>query len=119
MWLFTTTGFYSINRAPGGERLQLRARRAEDLDRFRERWCPALSETKAIEGTDYQFRAEVEPGPLGAAIMMAVHEIDYKNFKDAVGHDDSARSLAYLDVWSALLRLGDRRGDGEEVRDVD
>lgn len=113
MWVFTTTGFYSINRTPDGERLQLRARVREDLDKFRERYCPSLGETLEIEGTDYPFRAEVDERFLSAALVVAVTDIDYHNFKRAVEDKSLERANAYRDVWSALYRHLDPRGRGE------
>ena len=43
MWLFTTSGFYSIVTAGEfGEQLQVRVRCAADLDRLRETHLPGL-----------------------------------------------------------------------------
>lgn len=111
MWIFTTTGFYSVNRTPDGKRLQLRARVAADLDNFREKYCPDLGETIELPYTDYQFRAEVDSRHLGDALAAAVEDVDYKNFKNSVEDKSGDRHHAYMDVWEALYsHLGRRSG---------
>ena len=49
-WLLTPEGFYSIVQKPGEERLCVRARDTADLDRLRERYMAALSETVETRG---------------------------------------------------------------------
>jgi len=102
MWVFTTQGFYSINRTPDGERLQLRARVREDIDKFREKYCPSLGETIELGGTDYRYRAEASERALAAAMVLVVTDVNYQDFKNAVEDRRLGRHNAYLGVWKIL-----------------
>jgi hypothetical protein len=105
MWLLIPEGFYSVVRKYGDERLCVRARVREDLDRLRERFLPELTETVETAGSDYRYRAWVEPEQFAAGLAEIGRGIDYPNFKNEVGRVDPDRASPYHEVWGALGRL--------------
>ena len=106
MWIAHPDGFFSIVRKPGDTQLTVRARVRADLERLRERWLPELGPTRVGEGTDYPYRAAVDPDDFGRAVAKMGETIDYSNFKGAVSRrQGSARAHAYGKVWSALYGL--------------
>lgn len=106
MWIFTTSGFFSIVRKPGSDLLTVRARAKGDLEALRTAHLPELGPTQTNGGTDYPFRATVAPEAFAAALGKLALGITYPNFKDAVAKvQGPARSRAYHKVWAALLDL--------------
>lgn len=109
MWLFTTSGFYSIVEKPwdrGTGTLTVRARVDADLDRLRDSVLPELGPTVEDGDADYRFRAQAPRDAVARAAQQVVTDLHYDNFKSAVakaqGH---GRAHVYHDVWEAALQL--------------
>lgn len=109
MWLFTKRGFYSIaaSQTPGAPEgtISVRGRVKADLEAFREHYSAKLGPTMALAGTDYEYRADISPVDLAAALVKMVPEIDYTKFKPAAAEFSSgghARHDLYIGVWSAM-----------------
>lgn len=103
MWIFCKPGFFSVVQADGGEKLMVRARVREDLDRLREGYAPELSETVATATTDYPYRAFISHEAFAKALARAAVDIDYRNFKDMVERTlGLARHLLYARVWQVM-----------------
>lgn len=106
MWILTVFGFYSVVQKPGDAHLTIRARVAEDLDRLRDTYLPALGPTVLGAGTDYPCRAVVDRELLATAMADIVRDVTYANFKSAVSAElGPQRAHVYHDVWSALHTL--------------
>ena len=106
MWLFTTFGFFSAVQKPGDDFLTIRGRSAQDLDRLRERYLPALGPTTMGGGTDYPCRARASHEDLAEAMGAIVRDVTYSNFKSAVGKEmGHERSHTYHKVWNDLLAI--------------
>jgi hypothetical protein len=109
MWLVTERGFYSV--VDKGDRegyLCVRARVRGDLENLFRLDCLAGYAGEVIEtdNSDYRFRVYVNREDWITAAAELARQIDYSNFKSAVGrrqgHD---RANAYMDVWGDLARL--------------
>ena len=109
MWLFTTSGFYSVVQKPWDKdsgTLTVRARVAADLDRLRTGILPSLGPTVEDPDADYRFRAQAAQEAVALAVAQAVRDLDYSNFKSAVADvQGRARASIYHDVWEAVLPL--------------
>ncbi len=109
MWLFTTSGFYSIVEKPWDRKtgtLTVRARVAADLDRLRADALPALGPTVESPGADYRFRAQAPREAVALAMARLARDLDYDNFKSAVGRAQGReREHLYHGVWSAATKL--------------
>lgn len=106
MWLMTPVGFFSIVRKRGETDLTVRARVRGDLEDLEKEYLPSLGPIVAGGGTDYPYRAHVDPNALATAIARMVEEIDYSNFKDTVAAGQGfERAHVYGEVWSALRKL--------------
>lgn len=117
MWLFTTTGFYSIVQKPGETRLTVRTRVRSDLDRLRKKYLPELSETFVDVGTDYRYRAFVDHAAFGRGLARVAEALHYSNFKGEVARSQSARRAAtYSTAWTALWDLLKEDDDEEKER---
>lgn len=118
MWIVHPDGFFSVVRKRGDTQLTIRARVRADLERLRERWLPELGPTRAGEGSDYPYRASVEPEAFGRGLAELGASISYPNFKSEVararGHE---RAHAYGKVWGALYRLEQRVEKQERQRE--
>ena len=97
--------FYSIVQKEGEEELCVRARVGADLDRLRETYLPALSETVETPGGDYRYRAWIGRDDLAEGMAEIVRNLDYNNFKNEVARRDSSRAHVYGEVWSVLGEL--------------
>jgi len=109
MWLFATSGFYSIVEKPWDRdtgTLTVRARVASDLDRLRAGPLPQLGPTVEDKDADYRFRAQAPREAVALAAAKLVRDLDYDNFKSAVGRrQGSKREHIYHGVWSAANML--------------
>ena len=105
MWIFSTVGFFSVVQKPGDDQLTVRTRFDGDLDRLRERFMPELGATTKTPKADYLYRARVDQAAFAEAMARIAADIDYSNFKSAVGsRQGHARAHVYADVWSVLYR---------------
>jgi hypothetical protein len=133
LWIETPFGpLYPCIRPPKTiaegdvQTLQIRARRREYLDKFRERWCPDAGpvltgeEVTAKAGkpghrTDYPYRCYVSPEQFSAAMTMMIFAIDSEKFKplvdgpEGLGDPALASKLhsVYTRTWSTQLDLSD------------
>ena len=99
MWLFTSNAFLSIvSKAPAKpDELLVRARRKGDINNV----FPHAKEQETI-GTDYLYRAVVSRLDVAAAMVKAVHELNYSNFKDSIPFKDKQLHDACHRVWSVM-----------------
>lgn len=112
MWVMTSWGILMPGLRPDGtvdpgddRTLQVRARRARDLDILRDRYMPnTLGDTIALPGTDYQYRAYCRPKAWGEALAQIGAGIDYVKFKEtAVSRfGDWQLHDLYLRIWFAV-----------------
>jgi len=84
-------GFFSLIQKPGSRLLTIRARVASDLDALRANYLPTLSATVLTPQADYGARATATHEEVAAALAKAALDIDYPNFKDAVGRRQGPR----------------------------
>lgn len=106
MWLFTTIGFFSVVADPDHpDTLKVRARARADLEALRDRHLPDL-EIVETDHTDYRFRAFVHRDEWAHAARALAADIDYPNFKSAVGQrQGAARAKRYGEVWRVMYGL--------------
>ena len=105
MWVMTTVGFYSVveDREREGNVL-VRARDRGDIDAIAARLGDA--EVLATPSRDYAFRVSVPRAAWADALRELAEEVDYDNFKSAVGaRQGHARARVYGSVWQTLLAL--------------
>ena len=105
MWLITTQGFYSVvAHRDDPDQLLVRARVRDDLKALREQ-IPGIELTETPEA-DYRWRAEVSRDKWQSALVALGEDIDYDNFKNAVGEQQGwVRESVYHRVWDALFTL--------------
>ncbi len=107
MWMATKYGFYSAvadrNREDG---VVVRARARRDLENLCEL---GKLDPGVIEGpdpaADYRWRVFIGRDQWQRLVGLMVADIDYPNFKDAVGAHDLKRAHIYSDVWPAMLQI--------------
>ena len=89
--------------------LTIRARVKADLEALRGRYLPTMGDITENEGSDYRYRAVADRLAVSAAMAKAVTDIDYANFKNAVGEEQGwQRADTYHDVWAVLFGLQDQ-----------
>jgi len=109
MWLVSDRGFYSV--VDKGDRegyLCVRGRVREDIDNLLELDSLAgyAGEVIETEYSDYRYRVYVKREDWVAAAADLAGQIDYDNFKNAVGRIQGyERSRAYAKVWQDLYDL--------------
>ena len=109
MWLFSTSGFFSIVRDDRDHSLHhIRARTLDDLDNLRA-LVPALPRPVISHpGSDYRCRI-LCPSVLLPDVLAALGRgIHYPNFKSEVGrHPGQQDKLpAYHKIWSVMANWG-------------
>lgn len=118
MWLVTTYGFFSVvAHRDEPDKVLIRARSRGDLENLCELGADspgdansgefAADEIIELDDADYRYRLIVERSSWEQVASRLVAEIDYPNFKDAVGVEDPERAHLYMEVWSALRRVED------------
>ena len=119
MWIFLNNSFLSIVQKEKptrrNNRLLVRARAEGDIERV----FPKAF-VRCTPKADYRYRALVTRHEVGLALVKAVTEINYGNFKSSVEERD--RENAYLSVWAAMMRFQDKRAgeaDSEGVSLLD
>ena len=105
MWLITTQGFYSVvAHRDDPDRLLVRSRVRGDLEALRMQ-IPGSEPVETPEA-DYRWRVEVTRDEWRVALVALSEDIDYDNFKNAVGERCGwERERVYHDVWADLLSL--------------
>ena len=101
----TTIGFYSVveDRERDGHVL-VRARDPDDIDRLAARLGGV--EVVATPARDYAYRVSVPRSAWATEFAALAGEIDYGNFKSAVGaRQGTRRAGVYGVVWETLLSL--------------
>jgi hypothetical protein len=113
MWAMTSFGILMPAIRPpktlksGDTRtLQIRARRAKDLDILRAKYMPGtLGETIFTPDMDYEYRAYCEPPAFAMAMArMIVEEVDYQKFKPTTEdrYGDKELHDAYNAIWGVV-----------------
>ena len=107
MWIFTVDGFFSAvadRDRPGHVIVRMRVR--GDGERLQ----AALEAGELIETprADYRFRIRTTHTRWSDYVASAAAEIDYSNFKAAVGGRDVERAHAYSEVWAFMRDLQER-----------
>jgi hypothetical protein len=105
MWLFTTQGFYSVvAHRRDADKLIVRGRAREDLEALRDQ----IPEHRVFSDSnaDFRWRAVVTRAEWVAAVAQLADQIDYDNFKSAVGaRQGPEREGLYHGIWAALRAL--------------
>lgn len=107
MWLFTKDGFYSVVQKPhqkGTGMVTVRTRNKDDMLHVIKALGIGTKHLISDEGTDYEYRIEVNKTQWSEYVTMAIADIEYDNFKHEVEKHDPERAHIYLGVWSTLLR---------------
>ena len=111
MWIFLNNAFlsvvdpkapYSGGKGPVSRDLLVRARLKGDIE--------AVFPTAKVQETpdrDYRFRALLPREVVAEAMLDAVNDLDYGNFKGSV--PEKARHDAYAGVWGVMHREQERR----------
>ena len=101
MWIVLNNSFLSIvkNRNNDSE-LLVRARVRGDIEKV-------FSDAEVFEdiSADYKYRSYMQRETVATLVSQEITKIDYDNFKSSVSKDDSKRSEAYINVWSALNKM--------------
>src|SRR5262245_49930592 len=112
MWLITNFGFFSIVQKPDDSAagtLTIRARVKKDLEELQARYLSDLGPIEENKGTDYRYRAKALRNSIAVAILEAVRDINYANFKSSVVQQQGAeRSHLYEEVWETLHQLQEK-----------
>lgn len=112
MWIMTHFGILmpslrpedTYNARRDTRHIQIRARRARELDYLRENYAPFIGETVFIGDTDYQFRAYCTHEQLAEIMGMLAREIDYVKFKPTTDrHGDTVLHRVYNSIWCVVL----------------
>lgn len=115
MWVITTKGFFSAVEKPEDRKdgmLTVRARNEADIRALAE-MIPGAKPYQQAGFTDYDWRLRCKAAEWATALARLALEIDYSNFKTAVGQrQGKGRANIYSRVWSALLSLEDRGRKG-------
>jgi hypothetical protein len=107
MWIFTTTGFFSIVKVDVG-RVQIRGRSLPDIRRLCRRFGLKFDRIIRTPHADYPFRVLVtRKAWVNIATALAADVEGYDNFKRAVAVTDPDRAKVYEEVWWILK--SDRR----------
>ena len=110
MWVMTTDGFFSaVQHRDEPNILLIRARSRADLENLADRI--GLDESKIVVDTkaDYLFRVFVPRQAWITYLTSASEDLDYPNFKSAVGATNPERAYLYHDVWHTLLQIEDEQ----------
>jgi hypothetical protein len=107
MWITTTKGFFSIVKYDGDTtHFIVRSRVKGDIEAM---WPDAR--VVSWPDRDYAYRARIPIGQVAEAIDLAVQDISYSNFKNAV--IDKRRPHDYGLVWLAMANMQDALREGE------
>ena len=101
MWIVLNNSFLSIVKNRNNEtELLVRARVRGDIEKV-------FSDAEVFEDitADYKYRSYIRRETVASAVSQEITKIKYDNFKSSVPKDDTKRSDAYMNVWSALNRM--------------
>lgn len=106
MWIATTQGFYSVvaHRTEPGMML-VRARAKRDLQNLDRQLPGALDRITQDRNADYPWRLLASREEWTLAFARLMQEVDYDNFKSAVGKRDRRREGIYHRVWDVLTDI--------------
>ncbi len=108
MWLITKYGFFSVVQKSGSSKdeLTVRSRVRADLESLKLKYLPELGMITESASTDYRYRAKAKRSDVMAALVKAVGDIDYSNFKDEVAKvQGTSRAHVYGEIWHTLHKL--------------
>lgn len=112
MWVASRLGFFSIVRdLRDASAVQVRARRRAHLDALRRLAAEAgvrMDAPISTPGRDYPWRVIVADRHLPTLLAALAADVEYTNFKAAVGREDPDAAAVYGRVWAALMALDDR-----------
>ena len=118
MWIYSVTGFVSVVQDRDDlDTLVVRGRLKADVDAFCARACDLYDQCEldaprpTVQHTpkaDYHYRVRIPREVFGLMLQVLVREIDYGNFKSAVGERQGhARKSVYHRVWSETVLLAE------------
>lgn len=119
MWIFKNDAFVSIvEDRDMPDQLWARARVRGDLERFFGRDGDVLDVIQT-DDADYRFRCAVDREMVKRALVEAVDQLDYVNFKSSIatGKAGDDRHHAYLRVWTAMSQYQRDQAALEKLRD--
>lgn len=113
MWLFTKYGFFSVVKADNDQdTMMIRARVQKHLVRLIESFSYCILATVEdiikTDDSDYRYRLLIDRHHWENLVVGLASEIDYSNFKEAVGKKDKPYHDALLTVWRTMERLQPR-----------
>ena len=103
MWIYLNNSFLSIvahNDKP--EHMHVRGRRRGDIEAV----FPEANVTDTPD-RDYAFRADISKSTVEEAMLRAVRNIKYGNFKGSIS--ETSRHDEYLEVWGVMVDHQNRR----------
>lgn len=109
MWIFNTTGFFSVvKHRDEGDFMLVRCRTKSDAESFA-KFCGFLPDAvQEDEKADYRWRVKAKRDDVVRFVGDAVLKIDYDtSVKDALDQGDPVRHRAMLKVWTAMMALQD------------
>src|ERR1022692_1835192 len=120
-WLITPFGALYPASVPAGiggpDVLQVRARRAGYIDKFRELYCQDMQPTTATKHLDYQYRALCDRQAFASAVAEMTMGIDSQKMKPTaygklgLGGKLASEYHAVLNgLWSRMVDLGEGMG---------
>lgn len=121
MWLFTTSGFFSIIRdAQEPARHHIRARSLADLENLRALLPSLPVPVPSHPGSDYPYRILCPADMLPEVLTTLAARVTYPNFKSALSKIPSQRDKlpACHAVWETMSRWGRRRTEDCRTADL-
>lgn len=114
MWLQIRNGMYSAVTYPADPaKFQVRTRAKGDaqfLIDWLEREHGVKTEIVLKSPSDYPWRVVLYRELWGSFLVWAAEDIDYGNFKTAVGLVNPKRASVYAGVWAQFLKIEDEDG---------
>lgn len=123
MWITSTEGFFSVVEHRDDDKLVLiRARARKDLENLvavgerAKGVVTGITDESIIEDNhaDYRWRIITTRNIWHSLLDQLVDEIDYDNFKNAVGKKDKRRTHFLMKVWSAMFGVQTEEKYGRE-----
>jgi hypothetical protein len=109
MWIFALEGFVSVVAVRGKEdELLVRGRVREDVEHWHRLAGRRGRPVKPTPRADYGWRFVTTRERFARALGAMVADLRYENFKSAA-HGEPDRDRAYMDVWGAMMELGEGR----------